>query len=45
MTVNRMESTEILILILYLQDHSGAFIEFTAKHNIQIMESTQRRIL
>jgi hypothetical protein len=38
MTVNRMELTDILILILDLQDHSGAFIECTTKHNIQIME-------
>jgi hypothetical protein len=45
MTVNRMESTDILILILYLQDHSGAFIECTPKHNIQIMEYSEANIM
>jgi hypothetical protein len=45
MTVNRMESTDISILILYLQDHSGAFIECTAKHNAQIMEYLETNIM
>jgi hypothetical protein len=45
MTVNRMESTDISILILYLQDHSGAFIECTPKHNIQSMEYSETNIM
>ena len=45
MTVIRMESTEILNFDSIFKDRSGAFIECTTKHNTQIMESTQRRIL
>jgi hypothetical protein len=33
------------ILILYLQDHSGAFIECTPKHNIQIMKYSEVNIM